>query len=115
MLMTLSPASAFGVKIGLVLPRSRLAATTATWPTTLSSASITHHLWSTSWVLAEKVFCRDAGVRLGWGGVMFGKRERESRSFLRSVKQIVKNQREDGVAVATGDLCAFLRTMPTNQ
>ena len=46
---------------------------------------------------------------------MFGKRERESRSFLRSVKQIVKNQREDGVAVATGDLCAFLRTMPTNQ
>lgn len=45
-----------GVKIVLFLPRKMLAASTATRPSTLSAASITYHLRSTSCGLAEKVF-----------------------------------------------------------
>src|ERR1041385_4994990 len=56
MTMTKSPVSTCGVKIVFSFPRSRLAAFTATRPSTWSWASITHHLCGTSLALAENVF-----------------------------------------------------------
>src|SRR5437773_1479826 len=56
MTITKSPVSRCGVKVALSLPRSRLAALTATRPSTWSSASMSHHLRDTSVALAEKVF-----------------------------------------------------------
>src|SRR5439155_21252458 len=53
---TKSPVSTCGVKIVFSLPRSKLAALTATWPSTWSLASITHHLRGTWLAFAEKVF-----------------------------------------------------------
>src|SRR5690348_10665648 len=41
--MTKSPPSTFGVNVGLCLPRSRLAAATASRPSTTSVASMTYH------------------------------------------------------------------------
>src|SRR6266571_943464 len=56
MTTTKSPVSTCGVKIVFSLPRNKLAALTATWPSTWSFASITHHLRGTSLALAENVF-----------------------------------------------------------
>src|SRR5258707_5689706 len=56
MTMTKSPVSTCGVKTVFSLPRSRLAALTATLPSTWSLASISHHLRGTSLALAENVF-----------------------------------------------------------
>src|SRR5699024_6669054 len=47
MMMTWSPQSTLGVKVGLFLPRSRTAALAATRPSGLPAASITYHLRST--------------------------------------------------------------------
>src|SRR6266853_4039309 len=58
MTTTKSPVSTCGVKIVFAFPRNKLAAFTATWPSTWSLASITHHLRGTSLALAEKVFIR---------------------------------------------------------
>jgi hypothetical protein len=44
------------VKTVFSLPRKRFAAFTATFPSTWSEASITHHLRGTSLALAENVF-----------------------------------------------------------
>src|SRR5690242_16871347 len=44
MTMTKSPPSTFGVNVGLCLPRSRLAAATASRPSTTSVASMTYHV-----------------------------------------------------------------------
>src|ERR1044072_8767099 len=43
MTMTKSPPSTFGVNVGLGCPRSRLAAATASRPSTTSVASMTYH------------------------------------------------------------------------
>src|ERR1700754_1956315 len=43
MTMTKSPPSTLGVNVGLCLPRSRLAAATASRPSTTSVASMTYH------------------------------------------------------------------------
>src|SRR6516162_3291841 len=56
MTITKSPVSTCGVKTAFSLPRSRLAAFTATFPSTWSWASMTHHLCEISLVLAENVF-----------------------------------------------------------
>src|SRR5947207_4650787 len=56
MTITKSPVSTCGVKSAFPFPRSRLAALTATRPSTWSSASMSHHLRDTSVALAEKVF-----------------------------------------------------------
>src|SRR5262249_51021800 len=56
MTITKSPVSTCGVKTVLSLPRSRFAAFTATFPSTWSWASMTHHLCGFSLVLAENVF-----------------------------------------------------------
>src|SRR4029077_14546350 len=56
MTTTKSPVSTCGVKIVFSLPRNKLAALTATWPSTRFFASITHHLRETSLALAENVF-----------------------------------------------------------
>src|SRR5919106_4522845 len=53
---TKSPVSTCGVRIVFSLPRSKLAAFTATRPNTWSLASITHHLRGTSQAFAENVF-----------------------------------------------------------
>src|SRR5439155_26240285 len=63
MTTTKSPVSTCGVKMAFSLPRSNLAAFTATWPSTWFLASITHHLRWTSWALAEKVFIRAERAR----------------------------------------------------
>src|SRR5438067_748460 len=73
MTTTKSPVSTCGVKIVLAFPRNKLAARTATWPSTWSLASITHHLRVTSVALAEKVFIR-------------AEKARKLRDVLRSVK-----------------------------
>jgi len=49
-------ASICGVKIGLCLPRSRIATMVASRPSTSPSASITTHFLSMSASLAENVF-----------------------------------------------------------
>src|SRR5438105_5871784 len=56
MMTTKSPVSTCGVKIVLSLPRNKLPAVTATWPSTWFLASITHHSRGTSLALAENVF-----------------------------------------------------------
>ena len=63
MTTTKSPVSTCGVKMAFSLPRSNLAAFTATWPSTWPLASITHHLRGTSLALAEKVFIRAEKAR----------------------------------------------------
>jgi hypothetical protein len=55
-MMTLSPSSTWGVKVGLCLPRSRIATIVASRPTTRPVASIFTHFFSISAGLAEKVF-----------------------------------------------------------
>src|SRR3954470_16895198 len=44
MMTTKSPPSTFGVNVGLCLPRNRLAAATASRPSTTSVASMTYHV-----------------------------------------------------------------------
>jgi hypothetical protein len=56
MMMTLSPMSMCGVKVGLCLPRRRMATSVASRPTTRFSASISTHFFTTSAVFSEKVF-----------------------------------------------------------
>src|SRR5690349_9983795 len=56
MTMTLSPSSTCGVKVGLCLPRRRLATREARRPTTRPSASISTHFFVTSAGFCEKVF-----------------------------------------------------------
>src|SRR4029079_622502 len=56
MTMTKSPPSTFGVNVGLCLPRSRLAAATASRPSTTSVASMTYH---------ERVMSPAFGVYVG--------------------------------------------------
>src|SRR5437899_10291942 len=56
MTITKSPVSMCGVKTVFCLPRNRVAAFTATFPSTWFLASITHHLRGTSLALAENVF-----------------------------------------------------------
>src|SRR6266567_2149931 len=56
MTITKSPVSTCGVNTVFCLPRNRLAAFTATFPSTWFLASITHHLRGTSLALAENVF-----------------------------------------------------------
>src|SRR3712207_1580833 len=63
MTTTKSPVSTWGVKIGFSLPRRRLAALTATRPSTWSLASMIHHLRGTSLALAENVFIRAERAR----------------------------------------------------
>src|SRR5437870_3638144 len=63
MTITKSPVSTWGVKIAFSLPRNKLAAFIAIWPSTWSLASITHHLRETSVTLAEKVFIRAEKAR----------------------------------------------------
>src|SRR5687767_4669882 len=53
--MTKSPVSTWGAKIGLCLPRSKVATTVARRPRGMLAASITHHWRSTSTVLGAKV------------------------------------------------------------
>src|SRR3546814_4398933 len=55
MMMTLSPQSTCGVKIGLCLPRRILATMLARRPTTSPLASISSHFFSTSDGLADTV------------------------------------------------------------
>src|SRR5438552_9220986 len=66
MTITKSPVSTCGVKIAFSLPRSRLAALTATRPSTWSSASMSHHLRDTSVALAEKVFILGKRTQTVW-------------------------------------------------
>src|SRR5438270_2129303 len=66
MTITKSPVSTCGVKIALSLPRSRLAALTATRPSNWSSASMSHHLRDTSVALAEKVFILGKRAQTVW-------------------------------------------------
>src|SRR6266478_5681780 len=54
--ITKSPVSTCGVKTVFSLPRKRFAAFTATFPSTASFASISHHWRGTSVALAENVF-----------------------------------------------------------
>src|SRR5437773_8132810 len=54
--ITKSPVSTCGVKTVFSLPRNRLAAFIATFPSTWSLASMTHHLREISLALAENVF-----------------------------------------------------------
>src|SRR5204862_1949528 len=61
MTITKSPVSTCGVKTVFSLPRKRFAAFTATFPSTWSEASITHHLRGTSLALAENVFIFEKG------------------------------------------------------
>src|SRR5216110_1952899 len=61
MTITKSPVSTCGVKTVFSLPRNRLAAFTATFPSTWSAASITHHLCGTSLALAENVCIFEKG------------------------------------------------------
>src|SRR5580704_10594526 len=64
--MILSPVSMCGVKIGLCLPRRRIAMIVASRPSTSPSASITTHFLSISEGLAEKVFIANRpGLRRG--------------------------------------------------
>src|SRR5437867_11942959 len=56
MTTTKSPVSTCGVKTVFSFPRNRLAAFTATCPSTWFLASMTHHLRGTSLALAENVF-----------------------------------------------------------
>src|SRR5215813_12098217 len=56
MTMTKSPPSTLGVNVGLCLPRSRLAAATASRPSTTSVASMTYH---------ERVVSPALGVYVG--------------------------------------------------
>src|SRR6266436_3402834 len=63
MTTTKSPVSTCGVKMVFAFPRNKLAAFTATWPSTWPFASITHHLRETSLALAEKVFIRAEKAR----------------------------------------------------
>src|SRR5439155_23655236 len=63
MTTTKSPVSTCGVKIIFSFPRNKLAAFTATWPSTWFLASITHHLRGISLALAEKVFIRAEKAR----------------------------------------------------
>src|ERR1700716_1575189 len=56
MTTTLSPQSMCGVKVGLCLPRRRMAMIEARRPSTSPSASISSHFFCTSAVLREKVF-----------------------------------------------------------
>src|SRR2546422_3581021 len=75
MTTTKSPVSTCGVKMAFSLPRSNLAAFTATWPSTWPLASITHHLRGTSLALAEKVFIgaeKARKLRDSWGPVNCG-------------------------------------------
>src|SRR5271169_6076978 len=55
----LSPQSMCGVKLGLCLPRRRMAMIVASRPSTSPSASISTHFLSISASLAEKVFITD--------------------------------------------------------
>ena len=55
-IMTLSPQSAFGVNVVLCLPRSKAAASLATRPRDLPSASMRYHFLSTLDALNEIVF-----------------------------------------------------------
>src|SRR5262245_26923061 len=65
MTMMLSPQSRCGVKLGLCLPRSRVAISTASRPTTRPSASMRIQDFSMSLGVAENVFMV-ALSRLGW-------------------------------------------------
>src|ERR1700757_1742141 len=56
MTITKSPVSTCGVKTAFSLPRNSFAAFTATFPSTWSWASMTHHFRGTSLALAENVF-----------------------------------------------------------
>src|SRR5699024_3901003 len=60
MMMTLSPQSTFGAKVGLPLPRSRSAAVTARRPSTTSVASMTYHLRVMSPLFGWKVVTLDS-------------------------------------------------------
>src|SRR5690606_10406248 len=55
MMMTLSPSSTWGVKVGLCLPRRRLATRVARRPTTRPSASISTHFFTPSAGFCEEV------------------------------------------------------------
>src|SRR3712207_6735291 len=75
MTTTKSPVSTWGVKIAFSLPRRRLAALTATRPSTWLLASMIHHLRGTSLALAENVFMAAERARKLWvrgGGVNRG-------------------------------------------
>src|SRR5436305_10380643 len=54
--MTLSPSSTWGVKVGLCLPRRRIATIEASRPTMSPLASISTHFFSMSAAFAEYVF-----------------------------------------------------------
>src|SRR5262245_30067042 len=84
MTITKSPVSTCGVKMVFSFPRSKLAAFTATRPSTWSWASITHHLRGTSVALAEKVFISEKGhEKYGWDNGMStqGMTHQVNRSF----------------------------------
>src|SRR5436190_20798999 len=62
MMMTKSPPSTLGVNVGLCLPRSRVAAATASRPSTTSVASMTYH---------ERVVSPAFGVYVGTASTFF--------------------------------------------
>src|SRR3979411_2782897 len=62
MTMTKSPPSTLGVNVGLCLPRSSLAASTASRPSTTSVASMTYH---------ERVVSPAFGVYVGTASTFF--------------------------------------------
>src|SRR3954466_5882506 len=67
MMMTLSPSSTWGVKVGLCLPRRRIATIVARRPTTKPFASISTHFFSMSAALAEYVLMRSIHGNRGTG------------------------------------------------
>src|SRR5262245_54733461 len=87
MTITKSPVSTCGVKIVFSLPRSRLAAFTATRPSTWPWASMTHHLRDTSVAFAEKVFTveKEHGNYGRQGCVSTSKRPLRHMSHMRHI------------------------------
>src|SRR5919197_977964 len=78
--ITKSPVSTCGVKIVFSLPRNKLAAFTATLPSTWFLASMTHHLRGTSLALAENIF------------ITAGKRARKLRGVQAPVNLSTPNE-----------------------
>ena len=91
MMITLSPVSIFGVKVGLCFPLSNLAASVATLPSGLSVASIIYHFLSTSRGLAEYVLENGQkvySVHLDHHGPnIFIRKETDANSLIRFVEK----------------------------
>src|SRR6266513_2402356 len=94
MTITKSPVSTCGVKTVFSFPRSKLAAFTATRPSTSFWASMTHHLRGTSVALAENVFISEKEhENYGWDkGMSTQAMNRSSRQFLVRLSRVAKQR-----------------------